>query len=150
MLEGREASSLNSKTVMDWMIKEEPKLVKMIYDYFFNINSELSFDSEENTKRLEKVRNYFEKNSEIIYSSLNKNEKLLLYIMKNGFGWIVYENIESTLRIISKIFHFDYNDLSQAVDSLFKKFLIFKYERIKRYSFFFSPPFFLKSINKFT
>ena len=147
MLEGRESGSLSSKTVIDWMIKEEPKLVKKIFDYFFNTDLEVSFDTEENIKRLSNVSDYFEKNASNIFESLNKSEKLLLYIMKNGFGWIVYENIESTLKIISKIFHVSYEELSSAVDSLFKKFLIFKYERLKRYNFFFSPPVFLRNIN---
>ncbi len=142
-----ETSALSSKAVKDWLIKEEPKLIKKIYDFYFKTEEELSFDSAENSKRLEKVSDYLSQNAAVIYSGLNQYEKLLLYIMKSGFGWIVYENIESTLKIISKIFHFDYDDLSKAMESLFKKFLIFKFERLKNYSFFFSPPVFLRNID---
>jgi hypothetical protein len=133
--------------VKDWLIKEEPILIKKIYDFYFKTEAELSFDSTENSKRLEKVSDYLLQNAAIIYSGLNQCEKLLLYIMKSGFGWIVYENIESTLKIISKIFHFEYDELSKALESLFKKFLIFKFERLKNYSFFFSPPVFLRNID---
>ncbi len=145
MFQGQ-SSVLSSKSVSDWLIKEEPMLVKKIYDYFFNTDSELSFDSVENTRRLAEVSVFLSKNAPKIYSGLNKYEKLLLYIMKSGFGWIVYENIESNLKIISKIFHYDYEELGKAVESLFKKYLLFKFERLKNYNFFFSPPVFLRNI----
>lgn len=146
MFEGQ-SNLISSKSISDWLIKEEPQLVKKIYDHFFNTNKELSFDSEENTRRLNEVSSYLAIHAPRIYSGLSKSEKLLLYIMKSGFGWIVYENIESTLKIISKIFHFEYEEILKAVDSLFRKHLLFKFERLKNYSFFFLPPVFLRSIN---
>jgi len=147
MLEGNESSIITSKNVMDWMIKEEPHLVKKIHDHFLRNNLEMSFDSVENTRRLTEVSAYFIKHAEEIYAGLSTSEKLLIYIMKNGFGWIVYEEIESTLKIISKIFRFESDGLIKAVDSLSSKFLLFKYDRLKKYSFLFSPPVFLRNID---
>lgn len=146
MFQGKTANALSSKVVSDWMIREEPKLVKKIYDHFFKTDIEQSFDSEENTRRLNKVSRYIGDNAAKIYEELEPAEKLILYIMTNGFGWIVYENIDSTLKIISKIFRYEYETLVKAVDSLFKKFLLFKYERLKLYNFFYSPPVFLRNI----
>jgi hypothetical protein len=147
MLEGKDTSQLSNVTVTDWMIQEEPQLVKKIYDYFFHSDMEMSYDGEENRKRLNQVSDFISKNALELYGSLSNAEKLLLYIMKNGFGWIVYDNIESTLKIIATIFHFHPDELSASLNSLFKKFLLFKYERLKRYNFFFSPPIFLRNIN---
>lgn len=146
MFQGKSASVLSNKVVADWMIREEPKLVKKIYDHFFQTDVEMSFDGEENIRRLNKVSRHISENASSIYGSLEKSEKLLLYIMKNGFGWIVYENMESTIRVIAKIFRYEYETLAKAVDTLFRKFLLFKYERLKLYNFFYCPPVFLKSI----
>ncbi len=145
MFQGQ-STVLSNESVSDWLIKEEPILVKKIYDFFFHTDRDVSFDSEENMRRLADVSAYFSKNAPEVYSGLDKYEKLLIYIMKSGFGWIVYDNIDSNLKIISKIFHFEYEELKKAVDSLFKKYLLFKFERLKNYSFFFSPPVFLRSI----
>jgi len=146
MLRG-ESNHLTSKAVADWLIKEEPNLVKKIYDYYFKTDISVSFDSEENTKRLEKVSEIISKNAPEIYKKLSRGEKLIIYIMKSGFGWIVYEDIEATLKIIAKIFHYEYQELAEALDLLFKKYLVFKYERLKNYSFIFSPPVFLRNID---
>lgn len=148
MLDGKESVNLSSQSVMDWMIKEEPALVKKIYDYFYQTDIEVSFDTVENTTRLAQVSEFISKNAVKMYGSLNKSEKLLLYIMKNGFGWIVYESLDSCAKIIAKIFHFNPEELMAAVESLFKKFLLFKFERLKKYSFFFSPPVFLRNIDQ--
>ncbi len=145
------------------MIREEPRLVKKIYDHYFRTDSPVSFDSEENTRRLNKVSRHISDNARSIYAELNADEKLLLYIMKNGFGWIVYapmdpaagapkaganaSPMDATIRIIAKIFKWDLDRLAAAVDSLFRKFLLFRYERLKLYSFFYTPPVFLKAID---
>ena len=49
---------------------------------------------------------------------------------------------------MAKIFRFEYEDLHKALESLFNKFLLFKYERLKRYNFLFSPPVFLRNSKK--
>ncbi len=149
MLKGSgESLTISNGAVMDWMINEEPNLVKKIVDHFLNRDVEVSFDSGENEERLREVSEYIIENSDTIYQTLDDNEKLLLYIMENSFGWLVYDDIDNTINIISTVFRVRFKDLRAAVDSLLKKFLIFKYERLKRYNLIFSPPIVLKQINE--
>lgn len=147
MLTEKDTQQITSRSVYDWMIAEEPTLVKRIHDHFYGTNLPLSFDTAENTERLKKVSDYIEANSSRFYSELTPAEKLLLYIMKNGFGWIVYENMDATLKIIATIFRMDFASVQAAAESLSKKFLLFKYERLKQYSFLFVPPVFLRNID---
>ena len=141
MLQGNQKSfSISNESVMEWMINEEPNLVKKIVAYYLKEELEVSFDSKENQDRLKRVSQYIAANIGSIYSELDQNERFILYVMEKGFGWIVYENVDATVNIISHIYHIDYTGLRQAVDSLLKKFCIFKFERLKRYNFLFTPP----------
>ncbi len=147
MLKGSgESLTISNGAVLDWMINEEPNLVKKIVGHFLDTEVEVSFDSEENEERLRQVSDYVVSNWEMIYDTLDENEKLLLYIMDNSFGWIVYDEVDSTINIISHVFRVKYKELRKAVDTLLEKFLIYKYERLKRYNLLFSPPIFLKQI----
>lgn len=149
MLKGNgESLTISNSAVMDWMINEEPNLVKKIVEHFLNRSVEVSFDSGQNEERLREVSDYIIEHIDEIYESLDQNEKLLLYIMENSFGWLVYDDIDNTMNIISTVFRVKFKELRAAVDSLLRKFLVFKYERLKRYNLIFSPPVFLKQISE--
>lgn len=148
MLKGNGNLNISNESVMDWMINEEPNLVKKIYEHFFPGSIELSFDSKENAHRLQMVSDKIIMDLDSIYQSLSRHEKLILYVMNNGFGWIVYENIKSTVNILSHVFKVEFDDLMNAVSSLLDKFLIFKFERLKRYNLLFAPPVILANISE--
>lgn len=149
MLNGGQNFQITSQSVQDWMIDSEPELVRRLHSYYTGTESPLSFDSDLNRARLSEVSAIIEKNAESIYRSLGKCEKFLVSIMHSGFGWIVYENIESTLHILSKIFRLDAEELKKAMENLFSRYLLFKFERLKRYNFLFSPPVFLRCAGPF-
>jgi hypothetical protein len=138
--------TITSQSLADWMIREEPALVKKLYDHFFQTDEPVSFDGEENRERMKKVSEHIGRNAAVLYEGLNRHERFLISIMANGFGWIVYENSDATLHIIARIFRLEIEDLKAAVDSLFKKFLLLKYERLKLYNFLFTPPVFLRNV----
>ncbi len=149
MLTGNDTYTLTTDSVAEWMIQKEPKLVTKIYNYYFEDPLEVSFDTNENIKRLEKVQRHFEEHLEEIYKKLNPSEKLLLYLMCNSYGWIVYDNLDSTLNIIARIFKHDFLSLRKSVESLFKKFILFKFERLKRFNLLLTPPVFLNIFKPF-
>ncbi len=149
MYKGNGNVAVDNETVLTWMIENEPYLIKKVLAYFLNEDIEVSFDTDENSSRLRRVSDYIADNVSSIYQSLDKYEKLILYVMHNGYGWIVYENIDSTVNIISHIFKEDYQSLRKAVDSLLSKFLIYKFERLKRHNLLFSPPAIIKNLAQF-
>ncbi|NPU99774.1 MAG: hypothetical protein HPY53_00160 [Brevinematales bacterium] len=131
---------------MDRMIPEEPKLVKKIADFYLQKDHELSLYTSENTSRMHHVYSYFRENAREIYSQLNSDERLLVYILNQCFGWLVFEQIDSMIGIISMIYKFDAAVVRKTIESLMGKFLLFKLERLKRYNLLFAPKVFLDSI----
>lgn len=149
MLKNSGDVNISNKSVLKWMINEEPNLVQKVVKYYLHEDMEVSFDSNENERRLLLVSESIEGKIEAIYNNLNGFEKTLIYIMSNSFGWIVYQNIDETINIIAHVFRINTRALRDAVDSLLRKFIIFRYERLKRYNLLFSPPAILKQLSVF-
>lgn len=128
---------------MDRMIPEEPNLVKKITDYYLNNGTELSLYTSENTERMQKVYGHFRESAVSIYNMLNQQEKLLLYVFNQSFGWLIIEGVDSFVNILSLIYKTEAGLIRAALDSLMKKFMVFKIERLKRFNILFSPKVFL-------
>lgn len=149
MFEVKNENINNEEEFVTFLSKSEATLVKSIYDYYFNVNSEISFDSLENKKKLHKVEEKFRDNVTEIFNSLNEVEKLILEIMKNSYGWLVYDSLESVSKIISKFFGVDQEEFKNSVKSLMSKFIIFNYKRLNHYNFLFCPQIFLKYLQPY-
>lgn len=147
MLKVNNSFKLHTESVIKWMIQEEPELVSKIYNYYYpEDHQDVSLDTETNIARLQKVQDHFSNNIQTIYSELTPSEKFILYLICNSYGWIVYENIDATINIIARIFKKNFPKLKKSVASLFKKFIVFKFERLKRFNLLFTPPAFTKII----
>ncbi len=146
MLKANEEFQIGNDSIIEWMINEEPTLVKKIVEHFLDEDLEISFDGRENARRLSLVSDYIRENIRIIYDSLDDEERLVLYVMNQSFGWLVYESIDSAIGIMSYVFKRDPQKLRHAINTLMGKFLVYKLERLKRYNLLFSPPIFLKGI----
>jgi hypothetical protein len=142
-----EVVHVQPNSFFDWLITEEPNLVKKIVEHFLDEDLEVSFDSDENARRLERVSEYIRENIDIIYDSLDEEERLILFVMNRSFGWLVYENVDSMVGVLSYVFKRDHQKIRHALNTLMSKFLLFKFERLKRYNLFFSPPIVLKNIS---
>jgi hypothetical protein len=136
----------NEENFIDWISKSEPQLVKDIHYYFFKKDLEQSYDSEENKKRLSEIEKYYQENISSIYFSLTKSEKVILYLMQNSFGWLVYDRVENLTKLIAKFFNFSPEEVSIAINSLLNRYIIFNYKRLNLYDFLYCPPVFLKYI----
>lgn len=143
-----EVFRVEDDAILEWLVNEEPTLVKKIVDHFLNEDLEVSFDSRENSARLSRVTDYLRDNTDLIYESLEEDEKLVLYVMNKSFGWLVYESVDSLVGILSYVFKREPQKLKHAVTSLLSKFLLFKLERLKKYNLLFCPPVFLHGISE--
>ncbi len=146
MFEVKNSLLSNEENFVNWICKSEPNLIKRIYEYYFKSEIEISFDTDENKKRLFAIEEKFAQNSKEIFNSLNKVEKLLLELMENSFGWLVYDEIDNLVKIISKLFNFSEQNIKEAINSLLSRFIIFNYKRLNYYDYLFCPPIFLKSL----
>ncbi|MGC8765439.1 MAG: helicase-associated domain-containing protein [Brevinematia bacterium] len=139
----------NEENFVNWICKSEFGLIKKLFDYYLKSDIEISFDSEENKRRLYLIEKKFREDIEQIVASLNEAEKLILFLMDNSFGWLVYDNIENLVKIISKFFGFSESEIKDAIESLLSKFIIFNYRRLNYYDYVFCPPLFLKNLSPF-
>ncbi len=139
----------NEEEFVTFISKSEASLVKSIYDYYFNINSEISFDSVENKKKLHMVEEKYRDNAIEIFNSLTSTEKLLLELMKNSYGWLVYDSLDNISKLIAKFFEINPDDIKISIKSLLSKFMIFNYKRLNHYNFLFCPQIFLKYLQPY-
>ncbi|MCX7820601.1 MAG: helicase-associated domain-containing protein [Brevinematales bacterium] len=144
MFEVKNEHQTNEEEFVSFLSKSESSLVKAIYDYYLGANSEISFDSLENKKKLLIVEEKFRDNITDIINSLNSSEKLILEIMKNSYGWLVYDSLDNLTKLISKFFGANQEDLKNSLKSLMSKYIIFNYKRLNHYNFIFCPQIFLK------
>ncbi len=126
--------------------KSEPTIISLMYESFVNEKIDVSFDSVENKKRLHIIEEKYRENIEKIYESLTNTEKILLEIMNNSFGWLVYDSEENLFKLISKFFDIKQEEVKIAVKSLLSRFMIFKCQRLNYYNYLFLPPMFVKHL----